>query len=368
MRVMRWIGCWFFLAWLTAAAALPSAQTARRDPPLQAFFGPRAADDPEGVYFNLVRFLDSAQQNIYGSVHEVDMIAIAELLAAKADKGLDVHIVVENDWWGGAKNKAARQVLEQSKVKVHPDTKASGLMHNKFFIVDRRRVWTGSTNLTQTCLLYNPNNAVWIEDRRVAANFFVEFDEQRAGKFGKKGSGPNNTPYPLVNVAGSRVETYFSPEDLPIPAIIRLLDGAKERIEIMCFVFSSKEISDAVIKAHKRGVKVRVLLDNAFSLDSVTKRWESVPYKELRAAGVEVKFDDERSKLHHKVIIVDGRSVMTGSFNLSTSAAQDNDENVVILHDRNLARQFLAEFERWWLYYTGDPGDPPPLDKEDGDG
>lgn len=362
----RWL-LFCLLPFLCLPGNLIPAQT-RDAPAIQVFFGPKAADDPHGLFFNLLRFLDTAEQTIYGSVHEVDMIAIAEKLAEKANRGVDVQLVVENDWWGGAKNKAARQVLERSKVKVFPDTRKSGLMHNKFFIVDGQRVWTGSTNLTETCLLYNPNNSVWIEDRRLAENFRAEFDQERANRFGKRGRPRPQSPHPEVTVGRARIETYFSPIDETIPAIVRLIDSAEKNIDLMCFVFSSRDVCNALLAAHRRGVKVRVLLDNAFSSDGITKRWPCVPFKELKAAGVPCKYDDEHSKLHHKVIIVDGKRVLTGSFNFSTSAAQDNNENALVIHDAATARKYLAEFERLWNYYSGDPGQPPPLEKGDGDG
>jgi hypothetical protein len=94
---------------------------------VRAFFGPRAADDKEGVYLNLLRFIDSAKKSIHASCHEVDMISVAEALAAKKKSGIDVQ-VVEADWWGNAKNPAAREVLEDAKIPVYPDTKKSGLM------------------------------------------------------------------------------------------------------------------------------------------------------------------------------------------------------------------------------------------------
>lgn len=369
MRRLSLFGCLLLLVSLTWEPAQPLPAQTRDVPAVQVFFGPKAADDQHSLLFNLLRFLDTGKRSIYGCVHEVDMIVVAEKLVEKAKSGVDVQLVVENDWWNGAKNKAARQVLERGKVKVFPDTKKSGLMHNKFFVVDGQRVWTGSTNLTETCLLYNPNNSLWIEDRRIAENYFAEFDEERSGKFGKKASGKNNTPHPdLTLTGGLRIETYFSPEDEPIPAIVRLIDSAEQRIDLMCFVFSSREICDALLAAHKRGVKVRVLLDNVFSSEAVTKRWACVPFKELKSAGVPCKYDDENSKLHHKVIIVDGQRVLTGSFNFSANAANENDENALILHSRAVARQYAAEFERLWNYYNGEPGQPPPPEKGDGDG
>jgi hypothetical protein len=62
------------------------------DEPIQAFFGPRTADDKEGVYLNLLRFIDSAKKSIHASCHEVDMISVAEALAAKKKDRIDVMI------------------------------------------------------------------------------------------------------------------------------------------------------------------------------------------------------------------------------------------------------------------------------------
>lgn len=322
-------------------------------PVVQAYFGPAAADDPDGLFLNLIRFLDSAESSIHASIHEIDMIAVAEKFAEQAARGLDVRLVVEADWWTGQKGLAAREILNASRVRVIPDTRKSGLMHNKFIIADGKRVWTGSTNLTQTCLFFNPNNAVWVEDRRVASNFETEFREQEAGLFGKKASGPPNTPYPILKVERGAIETYFGPEDEPLRAVIRLITEAKHSVEVMCFVFSSAEVGDALREAHERGVRVRVLLDNAYSSDAITRRWRTVPFKDLTRAGVACKYDDRRSKLHHKCVIVDRLAVVTGSMNLSTSGAEINDENLLIIRLPEIGKQFSTEFERLWKEYPG---------------
>lgn len=345
--------------------ALSSAPAETQTGPIRVYFGPKAADDPTGVLYNLLKFIDSAQTSLYGSAHEVDMLAVAERLAARAAAGVDVQIVVEARWMNLPKDRAALDILKNSRVKLIPDTKKSGLMHNKFFIADRKRVWTGSTNLTEHCLLYNYNNGIWIEDDRVAANFLTEFNEQREGKFGKKGSGKPNTPYPVTTVGTARVATFFSPEDAPLPQIVSLINRAKKSVDAYCFVFSSKEIAEAMIAAHKRGVKVRVLFDNSFSSPGSTARWKYVPFKELAKAEIEVKYDDEDAKIHHKVIVVDGTEVLTGSFNLSNNAAKSNDENIVIISSPEIAGRYQAEFERLWSSFSGDPGKAPEPDEED---
>lgn len=369
----RFIIIFFALIFATSAQAQisksnkpvsnPTSTSANK--PIEVYFGPKATNDPTSVFYNLIRFFDSAKISIYGSAHEIDMIAVAEKLIERAEAGVDVQVVVESRWLTLPKNSASVNLLKNSKVKLIPDTKKSGLMHNKFFIADGKRVWTGSTNLTEHCLLFNYNNGVWVEDAKVAQNFLTEFYEQREGKFGKKGSGKPNTPYPALTIGSARVFTYFSPEDTPIPQIVSLIGRAKKSVDIMCFVFSSQEISEALIAAHKRGVKVRVLFDNSFSSPGSTARWRYVPFKTLGEAGITVKYDDEAAKIHHKLVIVDSTEVLTGSFNLSNNAAKSNDENLLIIASTEIGDIYQKEFDRLWNFFNGDPGEEVVPDEED---
>jgi len=66
----------------------------------------------------------------------------------------------------------------------------------------------------------------------------------------------------------------------------------------------------------------------------------------LREAGLDVRLDGNDRNMHHKVIVIDGSLVITGSYNFSTSAEESNDENLVVLHSPELASLFLIEFER----------------------
>ena len=334
---------------MLAIVLLVTSSSALADDEARVFFGPTTADNQQGVYAGLLEFINSAQIEISGSIHEIDMITIADALAKKAREGVRVQLVVEAKWYSQPKSEAARQTLESAGVKVIPDTKASGLMHNKFWVVDGKRVWTGSTNLTSTCLFYNPNNAIWIEQPKIAANFTTEFEEQKSGRFGKRESGIPNTPYPIVVLPTITIMTYFSPEDDALTNLISEINSASQRIDIMCFVFSSEDVSKALIKAHQRGIKVRVLLDDTFRSEAATARWRYVPSKELLGAGIQVIWDNARSKLHHKVIIIDTKTVVTGSMNLSANGANNNDENTLIIKSPRIASAFEVQFEKLWI-------------------
>jgi cardiolipin hydrolase len=76
-------------------------------------------------------------------------------------------------------------------------------------------------------------------------------------------------------------------------------------------------------------------------------------YERLHHSAVEVRLDTNENNMHHKVIVIDGMIVITGSYNFSRSAQEYNDENVLVLHDADLAARFLLEFER--IYGAAQP-------------
>jgi phosphatidylserine/phosphatidylglycerophosphate/cardiolipin synthase-like enzyme len=83
-------------------------------------------------------------------------------------------------------------------------------MHDKFIVIDRTYVWTGSTNLTHTGIYTQNNNAILIRSSRLAENYTTEFEELFNGEFGK--TSPTNVPNPDLIVDGTRIETFFESE------------------------------------------------------------------------------------------------------------------------------------------------------------
>jgi len=124
--------------------------------------------------------------------------------------------------------------------------------------------------------------------------------------------------------------------------LIDLIEGAKKSIHVMIYSFTLDELSEALIEAKNRGVDVKVVIEaeNAFSKGS--------EYQKLLEAGVEVKLDGNPSLMHHKVMIIDGKIIVTGSYNWSWSAENKNDENLVILESAEAASLYEAEFQRVW--------------------
>ena len=109
----------------------------------------------------------------------------------------------------------------------------------------------------------------------------------------------------------------------------------------MAFSFTSDDIAQALKDSANRGVIVSgVFEESQYHSNTGTE------YDNLRATGLDVRLDGNERNMHHKVFIVDGEVVITGSYNFSRSAEERNDENTLIIYSPELAAQYLAEFER----------------------
>ena len=128
---------------------------------------------------------------------------------------------------------------------------------------------------------------------------------------------------------------FFSPNGGAENAIVRSIDSAKSRIRMQAFLFSNKEITGALIRAHQRGVKVDVIIDK-----KMPKKKPNTT-EDLIEAGVPTFFDTAHRTAHDKIIIVDDDIVLTGSFNFVKVAETKNGEN--LLADRRGICQKLGE-------------------------
>jgi len=143
----------------------------------------------------------------------------------------------------------------------------------------------------------------------------------------------------VVAVDQAAIQAYFSPRGGASRAIVDALDGAAESIFVQAYSFTSEPIAAALARAKRRGVDVQVLLDKGQREHKQTKA------PALRRAGIPVWIDDKHAIAHNKVMIVDRKIVVTGSFNFTTSAEDRNAENLLIIEDPKLAARYLANWE-----------------------
>ena len=124
------------------------------------------------------------------------------------------------------------------------------------------------------------------------------------------------TSIPLIATDDEHLGVCFTPDQSCLPQVIQRIDNAKSSIMLLGYSFTSETISDALVKAKNRGVKVRVVLDHSQKTQKSSK--EAV--KNLLAGGIEVRFDHSVKIAHNKIIMIDGEQTITGSYNWTYSA------------------------------------------------
>jgi phosphatidylserine/phosphatidylglycerophosphate/cardiolipin synthase-like enzyme len=125
---------------------------------------------------------------------------------------------------------------------------------------------------------------------------------------------------------------------------------AQHSVHVQAYALTSEPIAKALVEANRRGAKVIVIADAS----NRTTKYSAADF--LAHEGVETYIDSQHAIAHNKVMIIDDRIVLTGSFNFTRAAAQKNAENLLILRDAKAA----ADFERNWQahfahseYYPG---------------
>jgi phosphatidylserine/phosphatidylglycerophosphate/cardiolipin synthase-like enzyme len=138
----------------------------------------------------------------------------------------------------------------------------------------------------------------------------------------------NNTP----------TQVCFSPNGRCTESIVKEINAAKTEILVQAYSFTSAPIAKALVDAHKRGVKVEVILDKSQRREKYT----SATF--ISNAGIPTFIDDKHAIAHNKVIIIDKGTVITGSFNFTKAAEEKNAENLVIIRNKDLAKIYI---ENW---------------------
>lgn len=150
---------------------------------------------------------------------------------------------------------------------------------------------------------------------------------------------------PLLAHAEPSVQVGFSPEGSAQKLVLETIGSAKQSIQMMAYAFQAPDITQALVDAQKRGVEVRIVVDKKRNQGKASKAAMDF----VTRNGVALRTNDHYHIHHDKVIIVDGSTVETGSFNFAPSAEKLNSENVVVMRDMpDVARQYVAHWQSRW--------------------
>lgn len=241
---------------------------------------------------------------------------------------------------------------------VKPDTDSRGnvnvnaIMHNKFAVIDRRKVWLGSANVSHTDAgsEYNANIAILIKNPEIARIYSDEFRQMfKDSRFSSQKTAREDKR-PIRFADGTIADVFFSPQDDPMNrAVLDFIQRAKRSIDISMFFLTDTKAATALKHAVKRGVKVRLIYDALAAAHAASKHsW-------LRDQGVDVRVENWGGKMHMKTAVADNTDVILGSLNWSASGSMKNDENTIIVRgNRRLGSEVAGYFARLWS--TLEPG------------
>ena len=280
--------------------------------------------------------INSAKTSIDFAIYGYSSVPSIEnaIKNAKA-RGVKIRLVYDIDSTGGNIYPNTNELVKLvGNVKNDSLSKEkSAIMHNKFYIFDNKIVITGSANLSHTDMSgYNSNAIIVIKSAEVANIYTEEFNQMYEGKF-------HSNKILTENSSG----IYFSPQNKTIQnAILPLIKKSKTYIYIPAFLISHKEMVSELIQAKNRGVDVRIITDAL----NASAKYSKV--RELRAAGMPVKIENYAGKMHSKTMIIDDRYLVLGSMNFSKSGESKNDENLIVLENKEAAIFYKQFFLYLW--------------------
>lgn len=142
-----------------------------------------------------------------------------------------------------------------------------------------------------------------------------------------------------TGLCADNIQVYFSPKGGCTEAVVRELGKARSSVLVQAYSFTSAPIAKAVVDAHKRGVKVYVILDKS----QRTANYSSADF--LNNSSVPIYIDAKHAIAHNKVMVIDGQTVLSGSFNFTVAAEQSNAENLLVIDDAKLAGEYAANWQ-----------------------
>lgn len=371
---------------------------------IDVFFSP---DDPIADHF--VAYVDSEKKSIDIAIYTLTNEKIMKSLRRAHERGVAVCVILdEYSLMTHAKNRARIEQLIKDGIEVYlfdPKSFYSGgsgsaqcffnkydflsgykgagryfkpeplpyeqikqlsirpVLHHKFCIFgqninDNKLVWTGSFNFTYFGAARNQENAMVIDSADVASAYKRQFElikSERAHRL---------LPYPIA-VDGDGLELFFAPDQRVLDRLIDLIDHEQQQIRMAMYSLSNKDVVEALIRAHERGVDVEVLLDHgkkAMLARAGVSVYLFIPEKcHAGSKNTQLEPIDRRGKvyalMHNKFCIFaknndDKRLLWTGSTNCTYFSDQIFQNNALITDNANIIDRYNKQYELIKNYRT----------------
>jgi phosphatidylserine/phosphatidylglycerophosphate/cardiolipin synthase-like enzyme len=331
----------------------------------------------ENNYNNTVKEANSAprgeDEEEHDNIRYIDLFALVDM---NRDGVLQRKELQQRD---------AVYILRTNRVTVKDDTfddsNGSGLMHHKFLVIDRRTLVVSSANFTMSGIhgdfmnensTGNANAMIILDDTKLSSTFTAEFNimwgsRSRDPQFGLAKPFRQRKQHKMK---GSSITVQFSPtpsnrswKESVNGLIYSKLAKAKYESLMALFVFSEQRFANVLNGRliNNPNFNLGILVERKFATRSYSELldiWgleildENCEYEDYNQPwenpylNVGTPIMNTSDVLHHKFAVIDDHTVIFGSQNWSLSANQRNDENLLVIEDREVARAFKEEYYR----------------------
>jgi len=349
-------------------------------PGLNYFFWSDRAKIDGKVVSRLVKFIQGAKHSLDVAIYDIRNDDVLKALKGMSSK-VKLHILFDAGKPGGkSKSVDPKPSKSAQAIKAHGldpfaqpvKEKSSHLMHDKFIVRDGASVWTGSGNFTNGGLLLQDNNFMTIDSTAIAGAYAKTFGDLGApGHSETHKSGVITSSPTKVKVGAIPISVQFSTqvgatEGVETEVQTRLKNAKKVRIiamlisdsgiltSLLPFKKASKDIM-GVLDPHEMKVAMGKKATNPeFWFAQGDSRFAFAPSKPFDRSG-----NDTNNFMHNKVMIIDDKVVITGSYNFSENA-EANDENMLVIESNAVAGAYDKYFNALFaLYKKSGPKLPP---------
>lgn len=284
----------------------------------------------------LIFLIEQAEESIDIAIYNLTLESITDSLIAAHKKGVGIRIIIDANARTFSNGEPNTKIEQLEKLGIPIFTYySSGIMHHKFAIFDGLSLWTGSANFTEGGLFLDNNNVVIIKSPKIVQEYQYEFDyiwDEEETKYLN----------PLQDSTDLMVDAYFSQSEDVQKVIINQIEQAEQEILILIYSFTDGEIAQSIIDRYAEGVTIKGIFEYQGSGSNYSQM------ENLYCATTMIRTDGNENLMHHKVIIIDKKIVVTGSYNFSKNANLNNSENLLILKNETVANYFLNQFEAMW--------------------
>ena len=317
----------------------------------------------------LCAYINRAKYTIDVAQYDYSYTTTVANIATAINNAYSRGVVVRWIYNGSSTNSALTYLNSNIHTLASPTSSSYNIMHDKFVIIDANSsnasdaiAWTGSNDWSQEMVDSDYNNIIIFQDQPLAQAYTAQFNQMWGGsgatpvtaneKFGpfKTDLGPH-----IFTIGGSTVELYFSPKDSSNAHILDAINSANSQLYFGVYEMTETSDANAIMARKNAGVSVAGCVDQ---YDSTTGGTAFTTLRTGLGSNLKV-YAQPWSIYHNKYLIVDPCNtasdplVLTGSHNWTTSADTKNDENVVIIHNADVANIYYQSFYANFTQFNG---------------